>query len=198
MIADLSSCAAARRMIFCDKACSSKELILSQDVENATKKGKQMRKVLLAIDGSDNALKAVDYVSQQFCSEDVRIILFHVLPFVPAEFWDDGHILTEEEKKARKDVIDKWLSNQRSKLDPIFSAAKNVLTAMGINEDRISTKWISDATDIAASIIEEARTGDYQTLVIGRYGHRNIKNRMGTVTEKLIRLGAGTTLCIVE
>ena len=157
-----------------------------------------MRKVLLAIDGSDNALKAVDYVSQQFCSEDVRIILFHVLPFVPAEFWDDGHILTAEEKKARKDVVDKWLSNQRSKLDPIFSAAKNVLTAMGINEDRISTKWISDATDIATSIIEEARTGDYQTLVIGRYGHRNTKNRMGTVTEKLIRLGAGTTLCIVE
>ena len=198
MIADLSSCAAALRMIFCDKACSSTELILSQDVENVTKKGMQMRKVLLAIDGSDNALKAVDYVSQQFCSEDVRIILFHVLPFVPAEFWDDGHILTEEEKKARKDVVDKWLSNQRSKLDPIFSAAKNVLTATGINEDRISTKWISDATDIAASIIEEVRTGDYQTLVIGRYGHRNIKNRMGTVTEKLIRLGAGTTLCIVE
>ncbi len=161
-------------------------------------KGTQMRKVLVAIDGSDNSLKAVDYVSQQFCGEDVRIILFHVLPFIPTEFWDDGHILTEEEKKARKDVVDKWLTNQRSKLDPIFSAAKKVLTAMGINEDRISTKWIADATDIAASILEETRTGNYQTLVIGRCGHCNIKNRMGTVTEKLIRQGAGTALCIVE
>jgi len=45
-----------------------------------------MRKVLVAIDGSDNALKAVDYVSQQFCGEDVRIMLFHVLPFIPTEF----------------------------------------------------------------------------------------------------------------
>jgi nucleotide-binding universal stress UspA family protein len=162
------------------------------------KKGMQMRKVLVAIDGSDNALKAVDYVSQQFCGEDVRIMLFHVLPFIPTEFWDDGHILTQEEKNARRGVVDKWLTNQRSKLDPIFSAAKKLLTARGINEDRISTKWISDATDIAASILEEAGTGDYQTLVIGRCGHCNIKNRMGSVTEKLIRQGAGTALCIVE
>ena len=73
----------------------------------------QMRKVLVAIDGSDNALKAVDYVSQQFCGEDVRIMLFHVLPFIPTEFWDDGHILTQEEKNARRGVVDKWLTNQR-------------------------------------------------------------------------------------
>ena len=157
-----------------------------------------MKKVLIAIDGSDCALKAVDYVSRQFCGEDVRIILFHVLPFVPTEFWDDGHILTAEEKKIRQGVVDKWLSNQRLKLDPIFSAAMKVLTSSGIKEDSISTKWVSDSDDAAASIIEEARSGDYETLVIGRCGHRDLKNRMGNVTEKLIRQGAGTTLCIVE
>lgn len=157
-----------------------------------------MRKLFIAIDGSDYALKAVDYVSKQFCCEDVQIMLFHVLPFIPAEFWDDGHILTEEEKKTRKGVIDKWLANQMLKLEPIFNAAKRVLTDMGIKEEQISTKWISDSTDIAGSILEEARTGDYQTLIVGRCGHCNVKNRMGTVTERLIRQGAGIALCIVE
>ncbi len=157
-----------------------------------------MRKLLIAIDGSDYALKAVDYVSKQFCGEDVQTTLFHVLPFLPTEFWDDGHILTEEEKKARKVVIDKWLSNKRLQLDPIFSAAKKVLTDSGIKEERISTKWISDSTDIADSILEEARTGDYRTLVVGRCGHSDVKNRLGTVTERLIKQGAGIALCIVE
>jgi len=79
-----------------------------------------------------------------------------------------------------------------------IQCCQEVADRQGINEDRISTKWISDATDISASILEEAGTGDYQTLVIGRCGHCDIKNRMGSVTEKLIRQGAGTALCIVE
>jgi len=160
--------------------------------------GSKMRKLLVAIDGSDYALKAVDYVSKHFSDEDVQIVLFHVLPYVPAEFWDDGHILTGEEKKARKGVVDKWLSHQTLKLEPIFSAASKVLAGSGIKEDRISAKWISDSTDVAASILEEARRGGYDTLIIGRCGHNSIKNRLGSVAEKLVRQGSGTALCIVE
>jgi nucleotide-binding universal stress UspA family protein len=157
-----------------------------------------MEKILIAIDGSDYALKAVDYVSKHFSGKDLQIMLFHVLPYVPAEFWDDGHILTEQERKTRKDVVDKWLSNQTLKLQPIFSAASKILTGSGIQKDIISTKWISDSTDVAGSILEEARRGGYDTLVVGRFGHGSNKNRLGTVTEKLVRQGAGITLCIVE
>jgi nucleotide-binding universal stress UspA family protein len=156
-----------------------------------------MKKLLIAIDGSDYALKAVDYVSNQFNGEDLQISLFHVLPYVPAEFWDDGHILTEEERRSRKNVVDKWLSNQTSKLEPIFSAALKILTSSGIKKDRISTKWISDSTDVVGSILEEARTGGYDMLVVGRYGHGSNEGRLGDITEQLVRQGSGTPLCVV-
>jgi len=161
------------------------------------RKGAKMKKLLIAIDGSDYALKAVDYVSKNFSGEDLQIGLFHVLPYVPAEFWDDGHILTEEERSSRKEVVDKWVSSQTSKLEPIFSAALKVLTSSGIKEDRISAKWIADSTDVVGSILEEARTGGYDMLVVGRYGHGTHEGRVGDITEQLIRQGSGTTLCVV-
>ena len=158
-----------------------------------------MRTILIAIDGSEYALRAVNYISKQFCGcDDVRITLFHVLPYIPVEFWDDGHILTEEERKARKSIVDKWLSNQTLKLDPIFGEAKTFLVNAGFREDQITTKWIPDSTDAAKSIAEEVVTGGYQTLVMGRRGHSHPKQPLGSITERDVRQGAGTTVCIVE
>ncbi len=72
-----------------------------------------MRKVLVAIDGSEGALKAVDYVGRQFSGiGDLAVTLFYVSPGIPPELWDDGHILTEVEKAARQGVFEKWLNNQ--------------------------------------------------------------------------------------
>lgn len=76
-----------------------------------------MKKILIAIDNSAGSLKALDYVGRQFSRrKDVQITLYHVLLGEPPEFWDDGHILTEEEKKARKDVIEKWSANKKKYL----------------------------------------------------------------------------------
>ncbi|HMK74581.1 MAG TPA: universal stress protein [Thermodesulfobacteriota bacterium] len=53
-----------------------------------------MRKILIVIDGSEGALKAVDYAGKQFTGMgDLQITLYHVSPGVPPELWDDGHIL---------------------------------------------------------------------------------------------------------
>ncbi len=157
-----------------------------------------MRKILVALDGSENSLKAVHYAGTQFgCSDDIRIVLCNVLPIVPAEFWDDGHILTEKERTDRKNVIDKWIENQKLQLDPMFAAAKNTLSAAGVEADQVTTKLLSDSLDIAASICEEARTGGYQTLVIGRCGRSDPQGRIGMIAEKIARLGAVIPVCIV-
>lgn len=72
------------------------------------------RNVLIAFDGSESAFKAVEYVGGQFAGlTDMTITLFYVVPSVPPQFWDDGHILTPEEKRDRQGVIDKWVENQK-------------------------------------------------------------------------------------
>ena len=62
-----------------------------------------MRKILLAIDGSACSSRAVAYCGKQFAGvPDLSVALLHVLPNLPAQFWDDGHILSEQEKEARE------------------------------------------------------------------------------------------------
>lgn len=159
-----------------------------------------MKNILIAVDGSQCALRAVDYIGHQFSGvSDVKLTLLHVLPYVPTAFWDDGHILTKKEKETRKEVVDKWLENQRLRLDPIFNTAIQGLIRRGIKQEQIETKTISDSQDVAGSILEEARNGGYLTLVLGRCGLSPAKRfLMGSVTTKILNHGAGIAICIVE
>jgi nucleotide-binding universal stress UspA family protein len=159
-----------------------------------------MKTMLIAIDDSKNAMKAVEYVATQ-CrgTQDLRIGLVHVLPNLPAIFWDEGHILSEDEKKERKRVVDKWLADRRTKMEPVFRKAIDILKEAGISSEQIRTKSISDSTDVADSILEEARNEGYQTVIVGRRGISAGKRLlMGSVTSKIITQGSGLAVTIVE
>ena len=159
-----------------------------------------MKKMLIAIDGSDNAMKAVQYVASQFsCVDDLSLTILHVLPYPPAPLWDDGHIPTEEESEIRAKYLEKWLKNEKAKLGPVFDRAVQILTVKNIKPESIRTKSISDSIDVAGSILEEARDGGYDTLVLGRRGLSPARHfLMGSVTSKIITHGAGITICVVE
>jgi nucleotide-binding universal stress UspA family protein len=159
-----------------------------------------MSKILVAVDDSEGAMKAVDFVGRLFAGMgDARITVLHVISNLPAPLWDDGHILTEKEREAREQVIDKWLSNQKLKLKPMFDKAVETLTQKGISQDRIETKTITDTLDVAEKILHEEKEGGYQMLVIGRYGYSKAKRLiMGSVATAVINRGTGLAICIVE
>ncbi len=160
-----------------------------------------MKKILVAIDGSEGALKAVDYVGQQFAgTADLQITLFHVSPGIPPELWDDGHILSEKEKSERKKVLDKWLNNQKLQLESIFQPAVETLTKRGIEAKQIKTKSASETVkNTPECILTEAKTGGYLTLVMGRCGlHRTAHALLGSTVNKIINRGAEIATCVVE
>jgi nucleotide-binding universal stress UspA family protein len=156
-----------------------------------------MKKMLIAIDDTPVSLKVVEYAGQFSGAGDLQISLVHVLPNLPAIFWDEGHILSEVEKSERKKVVDKWLADRKAKMEPVFKKAIDVLTRMGVKPQQVQTKSISDSTDIADSILEEARDGGYQTIVVGRCDHR-AKHILGSVSNKIVEQGRGMTVTVVE
>ena len=165
------------------------------------KEDREMKRILVAIDGSEGAFKAVAYVGEQFAGvSDLQMTLFHVSPGIPPELWDDGHILSEEEKTIRRNVLDKWLSNQRLKLDSIFQPAVEVLTKKGFKPQQIETKSITESIKNAGEcILAEARTGQYRTLVMGRCSASvTTHTLMESLASKIINHGAGIAICIVE
>jgi len=160
-----------------------------------------MKKILVAIDGSEGALRAVDYVGRQFVgTADLQITLFHVSPGIPPELWDDGHILSEREKADRKKVLDKWLNNQKLQLQSIFQPAVETLTKKGIEARQIETKSASESVkNTPECIMAEARTGGYLTLVMGRCGlHRTAHALLGSTVSKILNGGAEIATCVVE
>lgn len=158
-----------------------------------------MKKILIAIDDSPNTFKAVEYVAQQFSgTNDLELGLVHVLPNLPAIFWDEGHILSDEEKKDRKKVVDKWVSERKARMEPVFKRAIDALTNKGIKPQQVKTKSLSDSTDVAASLLEEAKDGGYQTLVVGRRGGTGKNLLIGSVTSRIISQGTGVAITIVE
>jgi membrane carboxypeptidase/penicillin-binding protein PbpC len=83
-----------------------------------------MRRILVAIDGSESASRVIEYCGKQFSGmSDLSLTLFHVLPNLPPRFWDDGHILTKKEKEARQEVVNKWLENRKLATEPMLSNA---------------------------------------------------------------------------
>ncbi len=159
-----------------------------------------MRKILIAIDDSEGSFKAVDFVGRQFAGVgDLEITLLHVIPNLPAPLWDDGHILTEEERNTRSQVIDKWLANQKLKLEPMFAKATEILTKRGVDKGRIDTRTVADTLDVAGSILHEVKDGDYQMLAIGRHGYSKAERLiMGSVATAVINRGAGMAICVIE
>lgn len=159
-----------------------------------------MRNLLVAFDGSECGFSAVDYVGMQFSGmSDIKVTLFHVLPNLPPYFWDDGHILSQGEREERKKVVEKWLSNQRLRMEPLFVKARQMLLDRGMSADQVETKTKSDVANVAESILEEARTGGYLTLVVGRCGFSHKERYFtGSTTTAIINRGAGLAICVVE
>ena len=73
-------------------------------------------------------------------------------------------------------------------ISSVFDKAKQCLIDAGFRSDQISTKVISDAYSRAEAIVQEARAGDYGTIVLGRRGLSKVEEFfMGRVSKKVIQ-----------
>jgi nucleotide-binding universal stress UspA family protein len=158
------------------------------------------QKILIALDKSEAAWRAVEYVAQSFGHvTGVDVTLIHVFPEPPPALWEEGHILNEEEKKHQRHLTEAWNKEHRKRWDQLFNKAEKLLVAAGIPIKAIAIDFKPGYTDIAEEIVEEARKGGYSTLVIGRGELGTIKNILpGSVTSKVIHQAHDIAVTIVD
>jgi nucleotide-binding universal stress UspA family protein len=118
------------------------------------------RHIMIAVDGSDNAKRAVLFVGDFFgCYEGFQVTLLHVILEPEATFFRDN------------DERTKWLASQREEAQKIMQEYKNILTDAGFPEDRINVRIDSmRAPSVADCIIKEQKEMKCCTIVIGRRG----------------------------
>jgi len=157
-------------------------------------------KILIALDDSKGAWKGVEYVARTFSNaQGVKVTLFHVLPGLPTALWDSGHILTEEDEKARQRLAAKWEEGKRKKWEDLFGKAQKLLVSAGIPARMVTREFRPDYSSVAEEIIDEAREGGYSTVVMGRRGLGPIESALlGSVTNNVVHHAQGFAVTIAE
>ena len=96
-------------------------------------------------------------------------------------YWDfqagiaDLYLTQESAERAEKEM------------EKVFARAKQRLVDAGFKPDQITAKVVSGVNSRAGSIVNEARAGDYGTIVLGRRGLSVVEEFvMGRVGNKVI------------
>ncbi len=157
-------------------------------------------KVLIALDSSQGAWGAVEYVAEAFGqTPGVQVTLLHVLSGLPPAFWDDGHILEEKEKASRQQLVASWQKEQEQKWQGLVKKAHERLTKAGVAKDAVVNKFQPKDYDVAEDILNAAADGNFDTIVMGRRGMGLAKTLvLGSVTNKVVQGAKGCAVIIVE
>ena len=136
--------------------------------------------ILVAIDGSESALRAVDHVSFMVGDNpDSEITLLHITP----RLRDYCTIEFDEESEDIRGVITK---GDKQCVESFYVHAKNKFTKAGLKESQINIKEVKSALKIGKTIVEEAEKTGHSTIAIGRRGMNN-SFFMGSVSSYVLQ-----------
>ncbi|MFI5331818.1 MAG: universal stress protein [Desulfobaccales bacterium] len=158
-----------------------------------------MAKLLIALDSSEGAWRAVEYVAKTFGkTAGVQVTLLHILAGLPPAFWDDGHVLQDKEREARKSLVASWQQEQEKNWQDLVGKAHQYLTKAGLAKGAVANKFKPKYFDVADDIIDEVQAGGYDTVVMGRRGLGMAKSLLlGSVTRKVVDSAKGCAVTIV-
>ena len=158
------------------------------------------RKILLAMDASEGAMRCVKFAGEMFGKTDAEFLLFHVIrdyDFKLSEIPDQSDIDIEESG---------WLKITQSEIKKASQTIKSVmdkgihqLESFGISRNRINTKILTGMATRGGSIVAQAMLAGYSTIVIGRKGLSKVGDfNMGRVCYKVVQLGNEVAVWIVN
>lgn len=155
-------------------------------------------KILLALDASEGAMKGVDHVGAILGRSDYEVALLHVIRDVNSYSWlREGEDFISSKLKESADA--KWSEDVRMEMGPVFDEARTRLINAGFDPNRVTTKFITGAGSRAGAIVEEAKEGDYGTIVVGRRGLSKVQEFfMGRVSDKVLHLAKDMAVWIVD
>ncbi len=160
------------------------------------------KKMLLAVDASENATRAVDYVTRILNgSQGFEVTVLYIERPPNRDFF-----ATEEE----------WLAasqSQEQKIREFMDEARATLLTSGLPADKVQLDYIpscqsgmkqaaefcSLGTSIARDILTYQQGGGFGTLVIGRRGISRAEEFLfGSVTTKVTHLAKNCTIWVVQ
>ena len=146
--------------------------------------------VLIGMDPSEGAMRAVSFASSLLAGTSKPVLLFHavrtITPF-------------GEESKKEYDGLEKILTTESAALmAPVFEKAQKILIGAGIAADLINIRIVSRASSRAWAIVSEAKKSECGTIILGRRGMSRVREFVvGRVGNKTTSLAESACVFIV-
>ncbi len=153
-------------------------------------------RILVAFDDSENAMRAVNFIAENFKSAG-NVTLLSIIPDTAALCEMNSPELIPYFKSQQSSFC--HLEDKKKELVQVaLDRAKGVLVGAGFSEDSITLKIETKKRGVARDIIDQAQSG-YDVLVIGRRGISGVKEFfMGSVSQKIFSLAKDISVVIVN
>ncbi|MDY6851600.1 MAG: universal stress protein [Thermodesulfobacteriota bacterium] len=150
-------------------------------------------KILVAMDSSQGAGRAVKYVPKLVKDADCEVMLFHAVR---------GLSLSDQSREIPWDIEeseDLITKEAHSAMEPFFDEAKAYLVEAGLDEKQITSKIVTGAHSRAGAIMEQAEEEGFTTIVAGRRGVSEVGGFfIGRVSNKVMHLARGKAVWIIS
>jgi nucleotide-binding universal stress UspA family protein len=150
-------------------------------------------RILVAVDGSENSLRAVDHLSfmlEPCQGTELKILLLNVWP---------GFLTLSGPRLLPN--LSAWPNSQTQyeKMTlPFLDQCEKMLISAGLSPSQIKSRIALKGADIAKAILSEAGKGGYDTIVLGRRGISKAKEFfMGSVSSKILQLAEQKAVWLV-
>ena len=147
------------------------------------------KNILIAVDESENARRAVSYVSQLLAGvKGLKVLILHVISQPEEDYFS-----TSAEKE-------KWLSKYKLKVDVMLENYRQMLIREGFDSGDVSVRsTLRYCPSMAECILAERDETEYSTIVVGRQGiSRSEEFLFGSVSSKIVNHARNCTVWVVE
>lgn len=147
------------------------------------------KNILIAVDESENARRAVEYVANFLGSvKGFKVTLLHVIREP-----DEDYFPVEAEKN-------KWHQDYAQRVELMLNNYRHILINSGFTPEDVSARsTVRYCPSMAECILAERDTLEYGTLVVGRKGlSRKEEFLFGSISAKIVRTARNCTVWVVE
>ena len=150
------------------------------------------KKIIIAIDGSTESMKAVRCAGALLDPAECEIMLCHVIRPLSVQYMGAKELFLP---KYEAD----WIAANIRKIVPVINEAKRRLKRAGLSKEQITSEILTYQKSRAAAIVDAATKGGYDTIVLGRQGLTAVGEfQMGRVSRKILHFAYRSTLWIVS
>lgn len=147
------------------------------------------RHILIAVDESENAARAVTYVGKLLGGIDgFKVTVLHVIREPEEDFF------AEEAEK------DRWYAEYSKQMARTLESYRGILIDAGFSPEAVTIRsTVRYCPSMAECILAETDSSEYSTLVVGRKGLSHKEEFLfGSISGKIVRSARNCTVWVVQ